>query len=301
MGISRSDVGDGANGRDVGSVGKLTAIVAAMPEEMAPLRARLAAARRLSRRSSGEIVAGELDGASVVLAVTGTGALNARVGIAALLAAVAVERLIVIGAAGALSGDLPVGVLVVAELVLHAQEGESEGDALVERADARLVEVVARATGARRGISLTTGRLADTAFEKRRLLGLTVAATVAAEPRLAGSAAPAVVDLESAIYAAAARGAGVPWVVLRAVSDVAGEELPSLLNGSRDHGGAIRRGRVARGLLARPRLLPQLVPALLALRARVLGCARALDGAVTEVLKAEAVSAAARSGTCTTR
>ena len=301
MGISRSDVGDGANGRDVGSVGKLTAIVAAMPEEMAPLRARLASARRLWRRSAGEIVAGELDGASVVLAVTGTGALNARVGIAALLAAVAVERLIVIGAAGALSGDLPVGVLVVAELVLHAREGESEGDALVERADARLVEVVARATGARRGISLTTGRLADTAFEKRRLLGLTVAATVAAEPRLAGSAAPAVVDLESAIYAAAARGAGVPWVVLRAVSDVAGEELPSLLNGSRDHGGAIRRGRVARGLLARPRLLPQLVPALLALRARVLGCARALDGAVTEVLKAEAVSAAARSGTCTTR
>lgn len=286
--------------------GKLTAIVAAMPEEMAPLRARLGASHRLRKRSQGEIVAGELDGAPVVLGVTGTGALNARVGIAALLAAARVERLIVIGAAGALSGDLPAGVLVVAELVLRGRDGDAElagdsRDALVERADARLVDLVARATGARRGMALTTSRLADTALEKQRLHGLTVAAALAIEPRLAGPAAAAVVDLESAIYAAAARRAGVPWVVLRAVSDVAGEDLPSLLNGSRDHGGAIRRGRVARGLLARPSLLPDLVPALLALRQRVLGCARALDGAVTKVLESEAVSAAARSGTCTTR
>jgi adenosylhomocysteine nucleosidase len=290
----------------VASGGKFTAVVAAMPEEMAPLRARLGASRLLWKRRAGEIVAGELDGVSVVLAVTGTGALNARVGVAALLAAVAVERLIVIGAGGALSGDLPAGVLVVAELVLRAQDGDGDAggaprDALVERADASLVEVFARATGARRGMALTTSRLVDTALEKRRLHRLTVAATVAIEPRLAEPGTAAVVDLESAFYAAAARGAGVPWVVLRAVSDMAGEDLPALLNGSRDHGGAIRRARVARGLLARPALLPHLLPALLALRQRVLGCARALDGAVSEVLRSEAVSVAARSGRCTTR
>jgi len=247
-------------------------------------------------------VTGELDGVSVALAVTGTGAVNAARGVEALLAAFGVERMIVVGASGALGGELAAGALVVAELVLQARDGAVDATGAADgaaafRADVRLIEDVARVTGAGRALALTATRLADTVDEKRRLHGLTVSAAAAAfAPGLVPPGA-VVVDLESAAYVAAARCAGVPWIVLRAVSDTAGEELPPILNQCRDDQGAIRRGRVARGLLARPRLLP----ALLALRQRVLMCARTLDRAVTALLKGSGVSAAARSGRCMTR
>src|SRR3954449_5266526 len=67
---------------------RITAIIAAMPEEVAPLRARLIGARRLPGRSGAspaEIVLGHLDGVPIALAVTGDGARHAREGIAALL------------------------------------------------------------------------------------------------------------------------------------------------------------------------------------------------------------------------
>ncbi len=86
----------------------------------------------------------------------------------------------------------------------------------------------------------------------------------------------AVVDLESAAFAAAATRAGLPWVVLRAVSDTAADSVPALLNRSRDDGGAVRRGSVLRGLLTNPRALRPL----LELRERVRLCAGRLADAV---------------------
>ena len=91
---------------------------------------------------------------------------------------------------------------------------------------------------------LSARRIADSADEKRRLA------------KQAG-AGLAVVDLESAAYVAAAEEAALPWVVLRAVSDTAGEALPALLNRSLDAGGAVNRGRVLRGLFGDPGALPR--------------------------------------------
>jgi adenosylhomocysteine nucleosidase len=258
-----------------------------MPEEVAPLRARLVGARRLSvRRDPGaaEIVLGHLDGVAVALAVTGDGARNAREGIAALLGHVEVERLIALGVAGALSRDLGEGALLVAEQVML--EGGDPGTTL--RADETLVESAARATGARRGVVVTAGRIADTVAEKQRLLGLVVRAGAAAPPaRLgevtqgtAGRDTSAVVDLESADYIGAAVRAGLPWIVLRAVSDTADEALPGLLNRCRDEGGAVRRGSVVRGLLGDPGALP----ALLGLRRRVQQGAEVLSRATAALL-----------------
>jgi adenosylhomocysteine nucleosidase len=247
---------------------RVTAIVAAMPEEVAPLRARLVDARRLPvRAGGGEIVRGELDGVAVALTVTGDGARNAGEGIAALLSSVEVGRLIALGVAGALSRDLAEGALVVAEQVML----EGDGPGTTFRADEALVESAARATGARRGVVMTAGRIADTVLEKQRLLGLAVASLTPPPADLggpAGAAAPttsAVVDLETAGYIAAAARAGIPWIVLRAVSDTADEALPALLNRCRDAGGAVRRAKVVRGLLGDPGILP----ALLGLRRRV--------------------------------
>jgi len=89
-----------------------------------------------------------------------------------------------------------------------------------------------------------------------------------------------VVDLESATYLAAATAAGIPWLVLRSVSDTADEALPELLNQSRDGGGAVRRGQVLFGLLRQP----QALPFLLTLRGRVARGAEALAAAVAAAL-----------------
>ncbi|HVV51639.1 MAG TPA: 5'-methylthioadenosine/S-adenosylhomocysteine nucleosidase, partial [Polyangia bacterium] len=81
------------------------AIVAAMPEEIAPLRARLVAPAR-TQRGGVSVERGRLAGREVTLAATGDGARNARAGVAELLAAAAPEALVVLGVSGALSPAL---------------------------------------------------------------------------------------------------------------------------------------------------------------------------------------------------
>ena len=91
----------------------------------------------------------------------------------------------------------------------------------------------------------------------------------------------AAVDLESAAFAAAAAARGLPWLILRAISDTATEALPPLLNRCLDEGGAIRRGLLAARLFSQPSTLPQL----LQLRQRVRACAAVLATATTTVIE----------------
>jgi len=242
-----------------------TAIVAAMPEELAALRLRTTDAEPIRKNSGAafEFVTARLAGLPVVLAVTGDGDRNAREGIAALLATVPVERLIAIGVAGALSPDLDAGALVVSERVSRAGAADSL------HADTSLVDRAVRRAGARPAVVVTTTRIIDTVPDKQRLLGLADAGRMAA-----------VVDLESAAYAGAAGEAGIPWIVLRAVSDTAHEALPGLLNRCRDDGGAVRRARVALALLRDPGALP----VLLSLRQRVQHGAGVLARATEAIL-----------------
>ena len=223
------------------------AIVAAMPEELAPLRARLVARARNRRRSRSLVVErGRLGGHDVALAATGDGARNARAGVAALLAASGARALVVIGVSGALSPELATADLVVATRVVDEEGRAREADA----------ESVAAATrGHRRAGRGDHERAADRRQRRRRSAGW----------RSRRAAAWRWSISESASYVAAAAEAGIPWIVLRAVSDTAGEALPALLNRSLDAGGAVSRGRVLRGLLGDPGALPEL----LALRKRV--------------------------------
>jgi adenosylhomocysteine nucleosidase len=263
----------------------LTAIVAAMEEEVAGVRARLVGARSATVVGA-RVTLGRLGAARVALAVTGDGARHARIGLSGLLAAQPVSRIVVVGVAGGLSATLDVGALVIADRILD------EADGSVYPADAVLVESVAAACGARRGVVVTATRIADSVEEKRRLLALATAATAATATATtpttltltpaATAATTAVVDLESAVFAAIARRAQLPWVVLRAVSDTAADALPALLNQSRHEDGAVRRSSVVWGLLTQPRaLLP-----LLALRERVSTCAGHLADAVDRTMVA---------------
>jgi nucleoside phosphorylase len=240
------------------------AIVAAMPEEIGPLRGRLVAATR-TQRGSLVVERGRLGGREVALAATGDGARNARAGVEALLASGA-EALVVLGVSGALSAELATAELVVATRVTDEDGG-------VREADAAWVAAATRATGGRPAVIVSARRIADSATEKRRL-------AAQAGPGLA------VVDLESAAYVAAAAARAIPWLVLRAVSDRADENLPALLNRSLDAGGAVNRGRELRSLLGDPGALPHL----LALRKRVGQCAEVLARAAQAALPAFALA-----------
>jgi adenosylhomocysteine nucleosidase len=247
------------------------AIAAALPEEMGPLRARLVGARRIPV-SAALAVTGTLAGRKVALLVTGDGERNARAGVAALFDRLPITRLLVIGVSGALTSDLGPGTLLVGDRVCDG------GGAL--HAPAPEVAAAVQRTGARAATLVTARRIADSPDERARLL------------RLFGDwPGPAAVDLESAVFVRAAAGREIPWQVVRAISDTAEERLPALLNESRDDDdGAVRRGRLLRGLL----LAPGALPALLSLRWRVGRCAQVLAAAAQLLLTtAEDTGAAA--------
>jgi adenosylhomocysteine nucleosidase len=245
---------------------EMIAIVAAMPEELAPLVARAEGARELSVRDGHpwKLVTARLAGRAVALAVTGDGARNARLGAEGLGASLAMDGLIVVGIAGAATGDLPPGALVVAEEVRPEGGGGW-------RADPGAVDVAVRRAGARAACLVSGHDIADTPAAKRALAA-----------RAGDAHAPVAVDLESATYVEAAARAGVPWTVLRVISDAADETVPALVNRSRDAGGAVRRGAVALRLLGNPAALP----VLLRLRARMHDAAATLADAVERVLLA---------------
>jgi nucleoside phosphorylase len=281
-----SDMTMGAHAGGVDASESVTAVLAAMPEEAAVLRAALGELRCVRRREP-QIVLGRLAGRAVALCVTGDGARNAQVGAEVLLATLSVGELLVIGVSGALSASLEPGALIVAERVVR-ERGREPGAARDVGRDsaalhcagladglgalqpsAALVERAVRAAGARRAVVVCSHQLADSALAKRRLLS----------DAQCGDGA-VVVDLESASYAAAAQAARVPWLILRAISDTSEEALPALLNRCRDSGGAVRRGGVLRGLLSDPRPLPTL----LRLRRRVEHCAPVLARAASAVI-----------------
>ena len=276
---------------------RITAVITAMPEEAAALRAALRDVREvpgqhgqnardalhqpgriehLGRHSHGPrtLVRGRLGSTALVLAVSGDGELNAREHAAHLFAVLhgEIERLLILGVAGALSPALHVGDLIVADEV----RAEAGGKALygdhqwAERAEqlARAKHIAGRAS-VQRGVALSARCIADTAHEKQRLLSLCNAA-----------GKPCSVDLESFAYASAAETHCVPWLVLRAISDTADESLPEVLNRSRDAGGAVLRSRVLRSLLTDPRPLPKL----LRLQRRVSRASVLLAGATAAVV-----------------
>ncbi len=264
------------NGADVGAndldSARPTAVVAAMAAELEPLQARLRGARRLTAGGA-RVTVGTLGGAPVALAATGDGAVNARRGLAALVAAVRPTRIVVVGVAGGLSPALSRAAVVAGARVIDEESGAVyEGDAGFLAA--------AEAVGIPGGCVVSALRIADSAEEKRRLLTL---ASARLEASAGANAMPAVVDLESAAFAAAATRANLPWLVLRAVSDLGEESLPEILNRSRDDRGSVSRLKVLGGMLRNPGL----VRPLLALRGHVDACARALADGVQAVLSTD--------------
>jgi len=217
----------------------MTGIVAALPEEIAPVLGRVASVRRAGRR----VWRGRLGGADVCLATTGEGLERAAGSVARFLERFSLRALIGVGIAGALSPDLREGDLLVA--------GEIRGPGgEVFRPDAAWLARAARSS-ARAAVFVSGEEIRWTASEKSAVFG-----------RHTGAGAVAA-DTESAAWARGAEEARVPFVALRAILDTAAEDLPPYLREAR-RDGAIDRAAIVRHALRHPRAVPEL----LALRRR---------------------------------
>lgn len=190
------------------------AILTAIPEELAGIRRSLA------------------ESASVVLTATGDGPKRAASGAATFLERHRPSAVLGAGLAGALSPGLSVGDIVASRRVrFEVGDAATPDPGLLERAIA---------AGARPATLVTVDRPVVSA----------AARAVLARTEVGGD--PLAVDMESAAWAREAAVRGIPYLIVRAVTDSADEALPAFLAEALGTDGSIRRGEVARRALLEP-------------------------------------------------
>jgi adenosylhomocysteine nucleosidase len=171
---------------------KRVAFVCAMPMELTPLARDLA----LTETEVGGVAVhtGRLGERDVVAIVTGMGTALATAGMEALLDAIEVDHVLVVGITGALENETPIGTLVLPEIVVDSASGR-------EHRPTRI------------GDAQHHGRMWTTN-------GLTTDVDVLAELRAQGVVS---LDMETAAIALVCERRGVPWSVFRAISDRASD------------------------------------------------------------------------------
>ncbi len=189
------------------------AILAAIPEELSGIRRAVP------------------ESAAIVLTATGDGPKRAASGAAVFLESHRPSAVIGAGLAGALSPNLAVGEVVASRRVrFEVGDAATPDPGLLERAIA---------AGARPGTLITVDRPIVSAAAKAVLAAGTGDDVMVA-------------DMESAAWAREAAARGIPYLIVRAVSDAADEELPAFLAEALGTDGSIRRGEVARRALLEP-------------------------------------------------
>lgn len=227
------------------------AVIAAMRPELRPIVERLDL--RCEALGSGQIWRGRAGRREVVAAVTSMGTAAAARWTRGLLDAHPVDHVVVVGIAGGVDPALRIGDLLDPETVVD------------ERSGAALHPAPLRAE-APRGRLLTTDTLHNTPAAVEALRSQGVGA----------------VDMETAAIAAVAEARAIPWSVLRAVSDYAGDpRIDEAVVGLSRPDGSPDWSAVARFVLTRPRraaMLPALGRGMRrAVRVSTEACLRALD------------------------
>jgi adenosylhomocysteine nucleosidase len=164
------------------------AFICAMPMELTPLIERLS----LTESKVGDVTvhSGTLAGREVVGIVTGMGVDYATNGTRALLDAMPVDHVVVVGITGGMENETPIGTLILPEVVVHSATG-------AEYRPTSLGE------GTAQGKMLTT-------------VGLTSNSDRMDELRAQGVVA---LDMETAAIAHLCDERGIPWSVFRVISD----------------------------------------------------------------------------------
>jgi nucleoside phosphorylase len=224
----------------------MIAFVCAMPMELRPLL------RRLGLRKIGSGYVGRIGDSEVIAVTSGIGTALARAAVVALLDAVDVEWVIVVGITGAIENETPIGSLVLPEVVVNGADGSRHRPKPLPLGDAH-------------GTMWTTDTL---------LLDPSVHADLLARGVVS-------LDMETAAVAEVCEERGVAWSVVRAISDRASDgSVDAEIFGLSNQDGSANLPAVARYVVRHPGAVPRLVRLA---RGSKLATERAADAAIRAV------------------
>lgn len=220
-------------------------VVAAMPQEIAPVLARIKGFRR-STLAGHNLYRFPVDGRPVFLIESGMGPLHAAAATRALIAHAAPAALVNFGFGGAVLPGLEVAEVVLAERVFRL-----DGDALRELpppdpalAALALEHCCKVGVQLRRGGFVTSSGIRNKGEMTSRI----------------GATTPLpLLEMETAAVLKEAQEAGIPLLALRGVSDAADEELGFAIEDFCDAELNLSPWRVALAVARRPLLVPQLI------------------------------------------
>ena len=205
-------------------------VLVAMPEEAAPLLARLQDAAALEVPFTGGVTAtrGRLAGAEAVVVTTGIGIAAATAAATWAILETGPELVVAAGSCGGLAADVEVGTLIVGESFTYSIAdatafGYAPGQ--VPGGPVRFTAPPAWAEAAERAARSTVGAADGPRGAVRRGLMLSGDAFVTAalaEPMRERFPAALSADMETTASARTAESLGVAFVALRAVSDLCG-------------------------------------------------------------------------------
>jgi adenosylhomocysteine nucleosidase len=208
----------------VTELGEIVGIIAAMDEEIEILRAQCEHAESTSIAGN-EFTSGWIDGVHVVLLKCGIGKVNAAIGTTLLHQLFKPSWVINTGSAGGLLDNLSVGDVVVSSEVRYHdvdvtafgyEYGQIPSEPAGFAADTELVEVSRRAVDKLDGIKAHVGLIAS--GDSFMSDPSRVAAVRQLFPDLAA------VEMEAAAIAHVCAHFSVPFVAIRALSDIAGKD-----------------------------------------------------------------------------
>ena len=206
-----------------------TLIAAALNEERAALEALAThmVPHELPGLAEGALLIGHIDGHPVALLRCGVGKVASVVAVTAALA-LQPRCVISVGSAGALHAGYRVGDVLLAEDVLQHDFAAAEADGfrlfgygadIASKGDPLLVADPELVTAAFDAATPTTTRLGIHLRRGRIATGDWFVADQKVRDAIAARSAADLVEMEGAAIAYAARTHGIPWLVIRSVSD----------------------------------------------------------------------------------